>query len=111
MVDLTTRRVLDKVDLKPSYTNAVTSGIWRSVRFPIALENDRAVIETALSHVVDPDHVRMARIVNTLHLENFWATEALLPELRKKEGVIVDGKPLQLEFDGEGRLRPFQNRP
>jgi len=111
MVDLTTRKVLDKVDLKPSYTNAVTSGIWRGVRFPIALENDRAVIETALSHVVDPDHVQMARIVNTLHLEKFWATEALLPELRKKKGVIVDGKPLQLEFDDEGRLRPFQNRP
>jgi len=110
MVDLTTRKVLDKVDLRPSYTNAITSGIWRGVRFPIALENDRAVVETALSHVLDPDHVRMARIVNTLHLENFWATEALLPELRKQKDVIVDEKPIQLQFDDKGILRSFVDK-
>ncbi len=111
MADLTTRRVIDKVDLKPTYTNAITAGVWRGVRLPIALENDRAVLETAMSHVLDPRHVRMVRIVNTLHLENFWATEALLPELREQEGLIVEETPLQLQFDDEGRLRPFQNRP
>ncbi len=105
MADLTTRRVIDKVDLKPTYTNAITAGVWRGVRFPIALENDKAVIEAALSHVLDLDHVRMARILNTLHLEDFWATEALLPELREQEGLIVDETPLQLQFDDEGRLR------
>ena len=110
MVDLTTRKVIDKVDLKPTYTNALTSGVWRSVRFPIALENDRAVLETALSHVLDPRHVRMVRVVNTLHLENFWATEALLPELREQEGVIADETPLQLQFDKEGRLLSFIDR-
>lgn len=110
MVDLTTRKVIDKVDLKPTYTNALTSGVWRSVRFPIALENDRAVLETALSHVLDPHDVRMVRIVNTLHLENFWATEALLPELREQEGVIVDEAPLQLQFDDEGKLLSFIDR-
>jgi len=110
MVDLTTRKVIDKIDLKPTYTNALTSGVWRSVRFPIALENDRAVLETALSHGLDPHDVRMVRIVNTLHLENFWATEALLPELREQEGVIVDEAPLQLQFDDEGKLLSFIDR-
>ena len=110
MVDLTTRKVMDKIDLKPSYTNAITSGVWRSVRFPIALENDRVVLETALSHILDPGHVRMVRIANTLHLENFWATEALLPELREQKAVIVDEKPLQFQFDDEGKLRSFVDR-
>lgn len=110
MADLTTQRVINKVDLKPTYTNALTSGVWRSVRFPIALENDRVVLEAALSHVLDPHNVRMVRIVNTLHLENFWATEALLPELREQEGVIVDEAPLQLQFDDEGKLLSFIDR-
>ena len=109
MADLTTRRVIDMIDLKPSYTNAITSGVWRSVRLPIALENDRAVIETVLSHIPDIRRVRMARIVNTLHLENFWATEALLPELREKQGLVVHQTPLQLQFDDEGRLRSFMD--
>jgi len=110
MADLTTQRVIDKIDRKPSYTNAITSGVFRSVRLPIALENDRAVIETALSHVPDLQRLRMARILNTLHLENFWATEVLLAELREKEGLIVDATPLQLQFDDEGRLLPFRDR-
>lgn len=109
MADLTTQRVIDKIDRKPSYTNAITSGVFRSVRLPIALGNDREVIETALSHVPDLQHVRMARILNTLHLENFWATEVLLRELRKKEGVSVDEAPLGLQFDHEGRLLPFMD--
>ncbi|MFQ6078454.1 MAG: lactate racemase domain-containing protein [Thermodesulfobacteriota bacterium] len=111
MVDLTTRKMMDKVDLKPTYTNAITSGVWRSARLPIALESDRVVLETALSHVFDPDHVRMARIFNTLQLENFWATEALLPELRKQEGITVDEEPLRLQFDHEGNLRSFMGKP
>jgi hypothetical protein len=110
MADLTTQRVIDKIDSKPSYTNAITSGVWRSVRLPIALENDRVVIETALSHVPDLQRLRMVRILNTLHLETFWATEVLLPELRRKEGVTVNETPLQLKFDDEGRLLPFTGR-
>jgi hypothetical protein len=110
MADLTTQRVIDKIDRKPSYTNAITSGVFRSVRLPIALENDRVVVETALFQVPDLQHVRMVRILNTLHLENFWATEALLPELREKEGVSVDETPLQLQFDGQGSLLPFTDK-
>jgi hypothetical protein len=111
LTDLTTRRFMDKVNIEATYANALTTGIWGSVRFPIALQNDRVVLETALSHVVDLDHVRMVRIVNTLHLENFWATEALLPELRKQKGITVDEKPLQLQFDDEGKLRTFMEKP
>jgi len=107
MVDLTTRQVIDKIDLQATYTNALTSGILSGARLPIALENDRAVLAAALSQVLEPDRVRMVRIVNTLSLGTFWATEALLPELREQEGIVVDDTPLALEFDGEGRLLAF----
>jgi hypothetical protein len=110
IVLVTTQGVLNKVDIKPSYINAITAGIWRSVRLPIALENDRAVLETALFHVSDPRHVRMVRIVNTLHLETFWATEALLLELRKKKGILVDERPLHLQCDEEGKLLSLVER-
>jgi hypothetical protein len=111
LTDLTTRRVIDKVNIQATYANALTTGIWGSIRLPIALENDRAALETALSHVSDLDRIRMVRIVNTLHLEHFWATEALLPELREKENLIIDETPVQLRFDEAGRLHPFKDRP
>ena len=47
LTDLTTRRVMDKVSIQATYANALTTGIWGSVRLPIALENDQAVLETA----------------------------------------------------------------
>ena len=37
-VDLTTKRVMDQVDFQATYANALTTGIWRSVRFPVTLE-------------------------------------------------------------------------
>lgn len=109
MADLTTRRVMDKIDLNATYMNALTSGVLRSARLPIPLENDRVALEVALNLGPDPQGVRMARIISTGSLEIFWATEAVLPELRAQERTILDDKALRLEFDDYGRLRPFLN--
>jgi hypothetical protein len=103
LADLTTKRVIDGIDLKSTYTNALTTGIWAAARLPISLENDRAVLEI----VCDPRKVRMAFIANTLYLETFWASEALLPELRAKGSIEIDETPLALRFSDEGRLLPF----
>ena len=107
MADLTTRRVMDMIDFKATYTNALASGIWSGARMPIALENDLQVIETALSRVPDLNRTRMVRIINTLHLETFWATQSLLSELQEKSDVSIDEKPLELVFDNNSRLMAF----
>jgi len=107
MADLTTRRVMDMIDLKATYTNALASGIWSGARLPIALENDRQVIETAISRVPDLNRIRMARIINTLHLETFWATKPLLSELQENAAVSIDRQPIELAFDKSDRLLPF----
>jgi hypothetical protein len=107
MADLTTRRVIDKIDLDTTYMNAFTSGILGSARLPIALDNDRTALEKALDLVPNIKGIRMARIVNTGSLETFWATKALLPEFLNQKGITVHDKPLQLEFNDQGRLLPF----
>jgi len=107
LADLTTKRVIDMVDIKSTYTNALTTGIWAAVRLPIALENDRAALEMALSRVCDPRKVRMACITNTLFLETLWASEALLTELRLRGDIEIDEKPLAFRFNAEERLLPF----
>lgn len=109
MADLTTRRVMEKIDLSATYMNALTSGVLRSSRLPIALENDLAVLGAALDQGPDPLGARMARIINTGSLETFWVTEALLSELSGKEKILVDNKPLMLEFNDKGRLLPFRH--
>ena len=54
MADLTTRRMIYKIDLNATYTNALTSGVLRSARMPISLEHDKAAIEAALNRSPDP---------------------------------------------------------
>jgi hypothetical protein len=107
LADLTTRRVIDMLDIKATYTNALTTGLWAAARLPIALENDRVALETALSRIHEPEKVRMACITNTLFLETFWASEALLTELRSREEIEIDETPLAFRFSGEERLLPF----
>jgi hypothetical protein len=109
MADLTTRRVINQIDWEATYLNAFTSGVLRSARMPIPVENDRLAVETALTRSPDPASVRMVRIVNTGELETFWASEAVLPELRDREKVAVDETPLDLEFTDEGRLLSIEN--
>jgi hypothetical protein len=107
MADLTTRRVIEKIDWNATYLNAFTSGVLRSARMPIPLENDKTALEAALNRSPDPLKVRMARIVNTSLLDTFWATETVLPELREQENITVDETPLDLDFNDEGRLLPI----
>lgn len=108
MADLTTKRVMDKLDLGATYTNVLTTGIWAAVRLPIALKDDRAVLDAALSHVTDVPRVRMARILNSLNLETLWVTAEVLKELRARENIEVDDTPIQIVFDADGRMLPFE---
>ncbi|ABK19238.1 lactate racemase domain-containing protein [Syntrophobacter fumaroxidans] len=107
MADLTTRRVMDKLDLKATYTNALTTGIWAAVRLPIALESERAALDAALAHVTDVSRVRMARILNSLMLEHLWVTREVVEELRADKSIEVDETPIPIVFDADGRLLPF----
>jgi hypothetical protein len=107
MADLTTRRVVDKIDWESTYLNALTSGVLRSARMPIPIENDRLTIETALHRMPDPANVRMVRIVNTGELETFWATAAVASELKAQKNISVDDAAGELKFNPEGRLLPM----
>jgi hypothetical protein len=59
---------------------------------PQRILSNRAALEMPLSYVHDPQ-ARIAYITNTLFLETVWAAEALLPELRAKGLIEVDGTP------------------
>lgn len=109
MADLTTRRVIDQIDWNATYMNVFTSGVLRSARMPIPLENDRTAVEAALARVPVPAKARMVRIVNTGELVTFWASEAILPELRANANLTMDNQPLKLRFNQDGRLIPMAN--
>jgi hypothetical protein len=107
MADLTTRRVVDNIDWEATYLNAFTSGVLRSARMPIPVKDDRLAVEAALKRIPNPHDVRMVRIVNTGELESFWATAAVLPELRERDNIELDDAAVGLKFSPDGRLLPM----
>jgi hypothetical protein len=107
MAEFTTKRFMEKVDIKASYLNAMTSRVLMSVKQPIVLDDDRAVVETAMDMGPDPMAARAARIINTGRMETFWVTRAVWPQLENNPRVSVSDEPLELEFDRDNRLQPF----
>ncbi|MCD6537188.1 hypothetical protein J7L18_01045, partial [Candidatus Bathyarchaeota archaeon] len=108
--DVTTRRVIEKMDYDATLINALTAGHVEGARIPVYLPNDRDAIAIALYTCgpIDPREAKVVRIKNTLELERMWISEALLkvamedPELRGKIEVI--GKPREMQFDILGNL-------
>jgi len=105
LADITTRRLVDSIDYKATYTNVLTTRLWSAGRLPVIMETDREAIEVAVGES-QPDQVRLVRIKNTLHLEELEISEALLPEA-KKAGLAVVQESRPLSFDATGRIRPW----
>jgi hypothetical protein len=105
LADITTRRLVDSIDYKATYTNVLTTRLWAAGRLPVIMETDREAIEVAMGET-PPDQVRLVRIKNTLHLEELDISEALMPEAQQAGLTVVRG-PQPLALDQAGRLRPW----
>jgi hypothetical protein len=105
LADLTTRRLVDSIDYKSTYTNVLTTRLWSAGRLPVILETDREAVEVAVGDM-SSDEIRLVRIKDTLHLEELEISAALLPEARKL-GLSILGEARPLSFEDTGRIRPF----
>jgi len=107
MADVVTRRLVDKIDTRPTYVNALTSTNLESVRIPVTVDSDREALETAISTSGAPsgEDCRMVWIRYTLKLDRFVASEALLGEVEANRELQVLGNPGELDFDAQGNLK------
>ena len=104
--DVTTKRLVDKIDPRPTYMNAVTSSGLEAVRIPPYYDGDREAINTALSTIgpVKPHEARIVHIQDTRRLEEMVISETMLVDVQEKNGIGVVGSPRHLKFDKKGNL-------
>ncbi len=107
LADLTTRRLVDAIDYKATYTNVFTTRLWSAGRLPLILETDREAIEAAVGDIA-PEAIRLVHIRNTLHVDELDISEALVPEARKL-GLAVSDEARPLAFDETGRIRGWND--
>ena len=110
LADFTTRRLVDKLDRRPTYLNCLTAMTPEKARIPMTAESDREAIEWALLTIgnIPPLKARLMRIKNTMHLDKFYVSEALVPEIEADNRLRVASEWQQLAFDEKGTLRPEQ---
>jgi len=104
LADVTTRTVVEAMDLASMQANAMTSTFIERIRVPLALPSDRQAIEAAMSTCNHPDleTLKLGRIPNTLHLEELYVSESLMNALSKPVDVLEG--PLEWPFDDHGNL-------
>jgi hypothetical protein len=103
--DFTTRRLVDKIDMKATLINTITACAVGGAKIPATFETDREAIETALDCIglTPPERARVVRIKNTLMLGELEVSEAYATEVARRGDLTVLGEA-PLGFDGAGRL-------
>jgi hypothetical protein len=107
--DITTWRLVRKIDYAVMYMNGITSSDTHDSKVPMAFDTDRDAIRTALNMngLTPPEHARVVRIKNTLRLTEMDASESLLAEVQANGRLSRLTDPMPLTFDDSGDLLPF----
>ncbi|HEU4368073.1 MAG TPA: hypothetical protein VFV05_07605 [Methylomirabilota bacterium] len=105
--DFTTRRLVDKIDMKATLINTITACAVGGAKVPATFETDREAIETALDCIglTLPERARIIRIKNTLMLGELEVSDAYAAEVATRTDLAVLGEA-SLGFDPAGRLLP-----
>lgn len=108
LADFVHARVVGAMDLEKTYINALTGTGPEKARIPPYFESDRTAIKMALATIgpVEPQEARVLWIKNTLELSRFLVSEALLPEARRDQELLVEEELSPLAFDRRGELIP-----
>lgn len=107
LADVIPASMLDQIDLKASYVNALTSGAGgaRRSRLPMVLEDDAAAVLAAvtMSGRRDWSELRLARIADTLSPNELLVSPALLDEVAERFDLEITGTARDLT-DATGSL-------
>jgi hypothetical protein len=106
MADVVLRGAVAKMDPVATYMNMITAKSPQGARIPLTVDTDREAIYVALACCLktEQETAHIARIQDTKHLETFWASEHLLPELLESGRVEVTGDLRPIVFDSDGML-------
>jgi hypothetical protein len=109
LADLTTQRLVDKIDYEVTYKNCITGISLEKGAVPMHFENDRQAIEVALNSIglTSPPMSKMVRIKNTLRLDIVGVSEVYMDELRQRSDIDILSETEPMAFDRQDNLLPL----
>ncbi len=104
--DLTTQRLVDRMDRRVTYVNALTSLTPNGAKIPIHFDTDREALAMGIQSVglTDTTQARVVRIQDTLSLEKVEVSEAYLPDIAQRRDLEIKSQPSEPRFGADGNL-------
>ncbi len=104
--DLTTERLVSRMDPVPFRINTLTSCCLERSRIPITLPTDRDVVRAAIDTCwrIDPAEARVVVIPNTLELTTLWVSRPLEAEVRAHPHLSLETGYLPMPIGDDGSL-------
>jgi len=108
LADVTTRRLVDKINYEAMYENLFTAGLLERGKIPIIAETDHEAFGYAFRGCgpLEPKDARIIRMQDTLHVAELHVSSALLTEMRDDPRIEVVG-PVGELLEKDGSLKPF----
>jgi hypothetical protein len=111
LADFVPFRLLERIDLRSVYINAMTSGLGgpQRAQIPMAFATDRDTIAAAVVTCgrADVDAVTLVRMRNTLDLEHLLVSESLRAAVDAHPDLETTGDAVPMEFGADGQLKPW----
>ncbi len=106
LADITTKRLVKKMDFEQTYPNALTNTIVEEMKIPMAMESDKLAIQAAIKTCIgiDKKNPRIVHIHTTLNMGQIEISRAMLEEAEIEKNIEVIGKCEEMQFDNFGNL-------
>jgi len=107
LADFTTRRCIDKIDMRKTAVNCITALSPEKAALPLSFPTDREAVGTALETVglKSVDEMRVVHIRNTLSLETLYVSESLEAEVAGNPRLSFLSGFSGMPFDASGTLK------
>ena len=81
--DIITKKVFDQLDYESIYANAIALKSFEDCKIPLIASDEEEAIRIAMASLrdADPEHLRIVRIKDTLHLSEFYVSQACLKDV------------------------------
>lgn len=106
MADVVLRRVAEQMDAGKTYMNCITAKTPEGARIALMVDTDRQALDVAIACClkVRAESARIIRMLDTKHLEWFYASEPLLDELVATGSCEIVGRVAPIAFDADERF-------
>lgn len=89
MADVTTRRLVDKINLSYTYANSIAATVLGGVKIPIPAATDREAITLAIKTSNFQGPLKIVRIKNSLDIHELLVSEGCLPQIDRSEVEVL----------------------